>query len=79
MKQAPVALTAFEKYLLSLPFRHAVDHIRECLANGFSNNSAWKLMAEFNGDNWSVDPEDANLIIAKTLIALSLKSRGEHV
>ena len=67
-------LTAFEKYILSLELSDAVLYVIHCMKNGPSDSQAWELMAEHNGPNWSVPPDEMQKLIAKTILALEIKS-----
>ena len=66
-------LTAFEKYLISLPNYEATLYLIHCLKNGEPDNQAWALMAEFNGEKWSCKPEDLPKFVSKTIMSLGLK------
>jgi hypothetical protein len=60
-------VSAFEKYLLSLPRHEAVFHMVECLSSG--GEMAWDLMNKINGD-WKCRPEDLPALICETLDTL---------
>ncbi len=63
-------MTAFEKWLLSVPRPMAIDHVIDCLksANG---EMAWEFMSKYVGENWSCKPEQLQFLINGALNKLA--------
>jgi len=64
--EIPIRETAFVRYLLSLPRHKAIAHMITCLRGGDSENAAWDLMEEVNGE-WVCARKKLPAFIGKTL------------
>lgn len=51
-------MSAFKRYLFSLPNHAATIHILECLWGGGQDSEAWEVMEEMYGPDWSCKPQE---------------------
>lgn len=58
-------MSAFEKYLLSIPRPDAVHHLMDCLRSG-RGEMAWELLEKVNGE-WRCPPNEIPEFLLKTL------------
>lgn len=63
-------MSAFHKYLKTIPRVQAVAHVIECLRNGESDNMAWLLMEGAHGSSWTCKLEDLPMLINEAIEGL---------
>ena len=69
-------MSAFNRYLCSIPENEAIQHFIQCLMNGRKPNMAWELMEQVHGE-WKCKPEKLPELIAQTIRHLKSET-GEN-
>lgn len=66
-------VTAFHKWLLSVPEQEAANHLYECLRSDDGGEAAFQLLEDLHGPKWSVRGDKFGEFLLETIRLLKAK------